>query len=131
MPGPRRRRRDGPHPIDVHVGRRIRQRRLFLGMNQTALGEALDDLTFQQIQKYELGANRVSASRLLEIARALKVPVSYFFAEIPDARETQLEQRSRERMEQPETIDLIRAYYAIPADMRPTFLKLVEAASKV
>ena len=68
-----------PNATDVHVGRRIRERRLFLGMNQTTLADALD-LTFQQIQKYELGMNRVSVSRLSDIAIVLAVPVSFFFA---------------------------------------------------
>ena len=67
-----------PHPIDVHVGSRVKIRRKFLGMSQEALADCLD-LTFQQVQKYERGSNRVSASKLYEIAKALKVPVSYFF----------------------------------------------------
>src|ERR1700731_2436639 len=69
-----------PNPIDVEVGGRIRTRRLLLGMNQQALGDALD-LTFQQVQKYEHGANRVSASRLAAVARGLAVPISYFCAD--------------------------------------------------
>lgn len=66
------------HPIDLHVGARIRLRRLMLRMSQEKLGDALG-LTFQQIQKYEKGANRVSASRLYEIAKALDVDIKYFF----------------------------------------------------
>lgn len=78
-----------PDPIDIHVGRRIRARRVLCGLSQTALGEAIG-ITFQQMQKYESGANRVSASRLWRCARALDCPVEYFFdgqddAE-PDAR---------------------------------------------
>ena len=69
-----------PNPIDV-VGGRIRTRRLLLGMNQQALADALD-LTFQQVQKYEHGANRVSASRLAAMAKILAVPISYFFADL-------------------------------------------------
>ncbi|WP_408871832.1 helix-turn-helix domain-containing protein [Gluconacetobacter aggeris] len=68
----------GPKPVDVHVGGRIRLRRTLLGMSQERLGEALG-LTFQQVQKYERGTNRVSASRLYELSDVLDVPVSFFF----------------------------------------------------
>ncbi len=67
-----------PHPIDVHVGGRVRLRRKFSGMSQDDLAKTLD-LTFQQVQKYERGANRVSASKLYEISRTLRAPVAYFF----------------------------------------------------
>jgi transcriptional regulator with XRE-family HTH domain len=70
------------HPANVHAGRRVRQRRILLGMNQTKLGDAVG-LTFQQIQKYERGANRMGSSRLFEFAKVLDVPVSYFFDEMP------------------------------------------------
>jgi len=66
------------NPVDLHVGARVRLRRKFLGLSQEALGNALG-LTFQQVQKYERGANRISASKLHETARFLKVPVAYFF----------------------------------------------------
>ena len=69
---------DGPHPVDRHVGRRVCEKRIALGYNQSDLGRALG-LTFQQIQKYEKGANRVSASKLWDIARFFKVDISYFF----------------------------------------------------
>ncbi|WP_443749465.1 helix-turn-helix domain-containing protein [Asticcacaulis solisilvae] len=67
-----------PNPVDLHVGGRVRMRRKFLGISQEGLGDHLD-LTFQQVQKYERGSNRISASKLYEIAAALKVPVAYFF----------------------------------------------------
>ncbi|WP_348657957.1 helix-turn-helix transcriptional regulator [uncultured Thalassospira sp.] len=67
-----------PNPVDVHVGSRVRLRRTLLGMSQEKLGEAIG-LTFQQIQKYERGANRVGASRLYDLSKALDVPVSFFF----------------------------------------------------
>ena len=67
-----------PNPIDVHVGSRLRMRRMLVGMSQEKLGESLD-LTFQQIQKYEKGSNRISASRLFDMARILDVPVQFFF----------------------------------------------------
>src|SRR4030088_71818 len=70
------------HPVDVHVGARMRQRRTLLGMSQEKLGTAVG-LTFQQIQKYERGSNRIGSSRLFEFAKVLDVPVSYFFDEMP------------------------------------------------
>ena len=70
------------HPVDVHVGARMRQRRTLLGMSQEKLGTAVG-LTFQQIQKYESGSNRIGSSRLYEFAKVLDVPVSYFFDEMP------------------------------------------------
>jgi transcriptional regulator with XRE-family HTH domain len=72
---------DGPHPVDKHVGRRVCEKRISLGYNQSDLGRALG-LTFQQIQKYEKGANRISASKLWDIARFFKVDVSYFFQDL-------------------------------------------------
>ena len=79
-PGGRRGRRkaDKPNPIDVHVGSRVRLRRTLLGMSQEKLGDAIG-LTFQQVQKYERGANRIGASRLFDLSRVLDVPVSFFF----------------------------------------------------
>ncbi len=69
------------HPVDMHVGLRMRQRRALLGMSQTALGNSVG-LTFQQVQKYERGSNRMGSSRLYEFAKVLDVPVSYFFDEM-------------------------------------------------
>jgi transcriptional regulator with XRE-family HTH domain len=71
-----------PNPIDIHVGSRVRLRRMMLGMSQERLGDSLG-ITFQQIQKYEKGTNRVGASRLQHIATVLKVPVSFFFEDAP------------------------------------------------
>ena len=73
-----------PNPVDVHVGSRMRLRRTMLGLSQEKLGEAIG-LTFQQVQKYERGANRIGASRLFDLARVLDVPVSFFFDDMPDA----------------------------------------------
>src|SRR6202021_1990973 len=114
-----------PNPIDVHVGKRIRMRRLLLGMNQETLANALG-LTFQQVQKYEGGANRVSASRLSAMADILGVPISFFFGDFQadGGSQTPQEQESRERMERPETIELVRLYYAIPdVQVREQFLE--------
>ena len=76
-----------PNPIDKHVGARVRMRRLMVGMSQGKLGEALD-VTFQQVQKYEKGANRIGASRLQQLARVLDVPPAYFFEGAPSAGQT-------------------------------------------
>src|SRR5438067_7912867 len=72
-----------PSPIDVHVGSRIRLRRTLLGLSQEWLGDALG-LTFQQVQKYERGVNRVGASRLFDLSRVLDVPISFFFDDLPE-----------------------------------------------
>ena len=72
-----------PNPVDIHVGSRVRMRRLMLDFSQTRLADALG-LTFQQVQKYEKGANRISASRLQQIAHALQVPIPFFFEGLPD-----------------------------------------------
>ena len=71
-----------PNPIDKHVGSRVKMRRLMLGMSQEKLGDALD-LTFQQVQKYEKGTNRMGSSRLQQISNILKVPVTFFFEAVP------------------------------------------------
>lgn len=73
-----------PKPVDVHVGRRIRMRRVWMEMTQTSLAEQIG-VTFQQVQKYEKGTNRVGASRLQQIAEALEVPITFFFEDIPGA----------------------------------------------
>jgi transcriptional regulator with XRE-family HTH domain len=116
-----------PSPIDVHVGSRIRLRRTLLGMSQERLGEALG-LTFQQVQKYERGVNRVGASRLFDLSRVLDVPISFFFDDMPDAlANTYGAQTSRrlsgfsdthdgfadDTLNRRETLELVRAYYRI------------------
>jgi transcriptional regulator with XRE-family HTH domain len=107
-------------------------RRLLLGMNQETLAHALG-ITFQQVQKYEGGANRVSASRLSAIADALGVSIPFFFGDMPDngVQPTVAEQEWRERVEQPETLQLMRSYYAIPdPDVRLQFLQLMKAMAR-
>jgi transcriptional regulator with XRE-family HTH domain len=122
-----------PDPVDVHVGNRIRARRLFLGMNQESLANALG-LTFQQVQKYEGGANRVSASRLRQAAQILAVPVSYFFADLApqDAAAEPPERREqRIRLQRPETIELVRLYYGIPDQgIRHQFLDMIKTVAQ-
>ena len=71
-----------PNPIDVHVGKRVRARRTLMGLSQSKLGKAIDT-TFQQVQKYERGMNRISSSRLYQIAQVLDVPIPYFFDDLP------------------------------------------------
>ncbi len=101
--------KDGPHPIDVHVGSRVRVRRTLMGLNQTQLGEKLG-ITFQQIQKYERGFNRISASRIYQLSQILDVPVSFFFDELVDeAKAGSPDDISLKR----ETLELVRAYYRI------------------
>ncbi len=121
-----------PNPIDVHVGNRIRMRRLLLGMNQETLANALG-LTFQQVQKYEGGANRVSASRLSAMAEILNVPISYFFGDLrtDDAEISPEDQQLRDHLQRPETIELIRLYYAIPdLNVRRQFLDMAKALAE-
>ncbi len=111
-----------PNPVDVHVGSRVRLRRTLLGMSQEKLGEAIG-LTFQQVQKYERGANRIVASRLYQLANVLDVPVSYFVEEISeeaanDDAEPQeslvgADALSHDIMAERETLELVRIYYSI------------------
>ena len=107
--------------VDEHVGNRIRVRRTLLGMSQEKLGEALG-LTFQQVQKYEKGANRVSASRLFQLSKILKVPVSYFFENMPSdaashARRLRDDGKAvpADMLTSRENLKLIRAYYGLPS----------------
>ncbi|WP_421414621.1 helix-turn-helix domain-containing protein [Agrobacterium tumefaciens] len=112
--------------VDVEVGRRIRFRRKQCGLSQAAIGKVLG-LTFQQVQKYEIGGNRVSASRLATIAAALNVPVSYFFEDI-DQSSNALGPTSDEltRISMPESMDLNRAFMQIrDRDKRRSILRLV------
>ncbi len=122
-PGIQRVKRGTPHPVDIHVGSRVRMRRTLLGMSQEKLGDALG-LTFQQVQKYERGANRVGASRLFQISRILDVPVSFFFDEMAAESATasaglaeEAAPSSFDPMAKRETLELVRAYYRI-ADPR-------------
>ena len=116
--------------IDQHVGQRVRAQRLLKGMSQQALASALG-LTFQQVQKYEGGANRVSASRLSQIAEVLGVPISYFFSDLNLGDADEGEAEMRERMQRPEAIELIRAFYAIPDQrVRHQFLDMVKTVAQ-
>ncbi len=117
MPG-RTQLKDGPHPVDVHVGQRIRVRRTLRGMSQMQVAEALG-LTFQQLQKYEKGSNRVSASRLFELSQILDVPTSYFYEEMPTTPKSRnrataaTSDKGSDPMTKRETLEFVRAYYRI------------------
>ena len=115
----------GPSPVDVHVGGRLRMRRLYLAMSQGTLARELG-LTFQQIQKYESGLTRISASRLFDLTRILDVPVSFFFDDMPERLDNSDRRRDEEMssfkagaqglgdpMAQRETLELVKAYYSI------------------
>ncbi|MBI3418747.1 MAG: helix-turn-helix transcriptional regulator [Proteobacteria bacterium] len=128
-----------PHPLDTHVGQKLRQRRLMLNLTQEKLAGLLG-LTFQQVQKYERGQNRVSASRLYEIARALRVPVAYFFEDTPDlAGIAGFAEPGQEPLEDApapgdynsrETAELLRAYFRIEdSKKRKRVLDLIRAMS--
>jgi transcriptional regulator with XRE-family HTH domain len=115
-----------PNPIDVHVGKRLRLRRTLLGMSQERLGELLG-LTFQQVQKYERGVNRIGSSRLFELGQILDVPVSFFFDDMPrgeqvagqavglaeEAAAFEHDLDDGLSLDKRETLELIRAYYRI------------------
>ncbi|MEQ8284348.1 helix-turn-helix domain-containing protein [Thalassospira sp.] len=127
-----------PNPVDIHVGARVRLRRTLLGLSQEKLGEAIG-LTFQQVQKYERGANRVGASRLYDLSRVLEVPVSFFFDDMPDEISSKSVHERREMSESPdpfdndpmnrrETLELVRAYYRITdPNQRKKIFELVKS----
>src|SRR6185312_1690646 len=112
-----------PHPVDVEIGARIRARRLMLGMPQTDLAARLG-IAFQQLQKYEGGVNRVSASRLTEIAATLEMPPGEFFRGI-GADYTALVPEDHEIWRDPQTQEMIRHFYAMDEGLRERFLDLV------
>ena len=126
-----------PNPVDVHVGRRLRLRRTLLGLSQEKLGAAIG-LTFQQVQKYERGSNRIGASRLFDLSRVLDVPVGFFFDDMSEEVAARSPGQSRGRFEpvdvepspmaKRETLELVRAYYKIynPA-VRKRLFEMVKA----
>lgn len=130
----------GINPVDQHVGARVRLRRTLLGYSQEKLGDMLG-LTFQQIQKYERGANRIGASRLFDLSLVLDVPVGYFFEEMPDEVQAKSPRRIGPGLAEPmpspfqndpmarrETLELVRAYYRIDSvDVRRQLSDLIRA----
>jgi transcriptional regulator with XRE-family HTH domain len=129
-----------PNLIDVHVGERLRQRRVFLGMSQEKLGEAIG-LPYQQVSRYERGANRIAASRLYDLCRVLDVPVGYFFEDLPEEAAASSPRHLRgdskipiarglDPMAKHETLELARAYYRISdPKMRKRMFELVKAVA--
>ncbi len=116
------------HPVDVHVGKRIRHRRWMVGMTQQQLAEQVG-IKFQQIQKYETGMNRVSASRLWDIADALSVPVSFFFEGLSDKGKSSENTLPGDILADREALELVRSYYAIPENQRRQLFELARVLS--
>ncbi len=132
------------NPIDVHVGARLRVRRTLLGLSQTALGDATG-VTFQQLQKYESGNNRISASRLYDVSKLLDVDIGYFFDEMDRAIESESPARlsrqkskrsprkppkSEDPLQKRETLEFVRAYYRITdSKIRGHIRKLIQSAA--
>jgi len=126
-----RRKRNMKHPVDVHVGKRIRHRRWTLGTTQQQLADKVG-IKFQQIQKYETGANRVSASRLWDIAGALNVPVSFFFEGMDShtaVDATATADMPDDILSDREALELLRSYYAIPEAQRRRLFDLARVLS--
>jgi transcriptional regulator with XRE-family HTH domain len=110
-----------PHPVDVHVGKRLRLRRTILGLSQESLGNAIG-VTFQQVQKYERGINRMGSSRLFEFSKLLNIPISYFFEEFTDGNaskaasgfaENKPQEFEAEQLSSRETLEMMRSFYRI------------------
>lgn len=124
------------HPVDIHVGKRIRNRRWLVGMTQQQLAEKVG-IKFQQIQKYETGMNRVSASRLWDISDALGVEISFFFEDMPeetvvsDGVPSKVRNMPADIMADKEAVELVRSYYAIPENQRRRLFDLARVLSDV
>lgn len=120
------------HHVDVHVGKRVRHRRWLIGMTQQQLAQQVG-IKFQQIQKYETGANRISASRLWDIAEALEVPVSFFFEGLEEVQKDDADKTPvpADLMGDKEALDLVRSYYAIPENQRRRLFELARVLSEV
>lgn len=138
-----RKTKDGATAIDAHVGGRIRARRALLGMSQKDLGAKVA-LTFQQIQKYERGSNRIGSGRLFEFSKILGVPVSYFFDDMPSDIQTMAEKGAKkgkpipsgapdaEIMDRRDTLELVRTFHNINDDMvRQRFIELMREAARI
>lgn len=118
-----------PHPVDVHIGRRIRELRLISGMSQTDLGKSAG-ITFQQVQKYERGTNRVSGSMLYNFANTLEVQVSYFFDGLLQAEAGDISTEDRGRrayISSKESLLLLDFFRRIPVNRRKPVLELLSA----
>ncbi len=127
--------KSSPDPVDIHVGARVRLRRTLLGMSQEKLGKALG-LTFQQVQKYERGANRIGSSRLFQLSKILDVPVSFFFDEMTTDTTQKADGMAQgnkqvfevDKLSRRETLELVRAYYKITdPSVRKKIFEMVKA----
>lgn len=116
------------HPVDVHVGKRIRHRRWMIGTTQQQLAEKVG-IKFQQIQKYETGMNRVSASRLWDIAHALGVDISFFFEGLENTAPAVEGDMPNDILSDKEALELLRSYYAIPEAQRRRLFDLARVLS--
>ncbi len=117
------------HPVDVHVGKRVRHRRWMVGMTQQQLAERVG-IKFQQIQKYETGMNRISASRLWDISAALGVPVAFFFEGLGEnGDEAKQNSLPGDILADKEALELVRSYYAIPETQRRRLFDLARVLS--
>ncbi|WP_265614866.1 helix-turn-helix domain-containing protein [Agrobacterium tumefaciens] len=122
---------DGPHPVDIHVGQRVRMRRNQIGMSQSTLGENLG-ITFQQVQKCERGTNRISTSKLFEIAAALGVPITYFFADLALENKMRCEpvatlERHQAYLASKEGYQVVDTMSQLPGSLRRRILSLLVA----
>lgn len=115
------------HPVDIHVGKRIRHRRWMIGITQQQLAEKVG-IKFQQIQKYETGMNRVSASRLWDISEVLGVPVAFFFEGL-DGKDSSASEIEGDILADKEALQLVRSYYAIPEAQRRRLFDLARVLS--
>jgi len=119
-------------PIDVHVGKRVKIRRKSRGLSQASLAGSLG-ISFQQVQKYEAGANRIGASRLFQLSNLLDVPVSFFFDDMPRdiAGHRQAGTRADDNLGSPDATDLIRSYSRIASpDLRQSFRNLAKEIAR-
>jgi len=117
-----------PNPIDVHVGSRVRFRRTLLGMSQEKLGEKIG-LTFQQVQKYEKGINRIGASRLFDLAQVLGVPVQFFFEEAPAAESSQSAQEGfAEKPDESSIVEFLRSREGL--ELNRAFVRISDAKAR-
>lgn len=117
-----------PDPVDIHVGQRLRLRRTLLGLSQEAVATAIGT-SFQQLQKYESGGNRLSASRLFAAARALDVPVGFFFEEAPAGDIGATPIRAADPASKTESLELVRDYYKAPGAIRQVVRDLLTAVT--
>ena len=118
------------HAVDLYVGKKIRQRRWLIGMTQQELADHVG-IKFQQIQKYETGANRVSASRLWDISEKLGVPINFFFEDLKEdnGEKSSFQAFSSDLFGNKEAIDLIRSYFSIPENQRRKLFDLARVLS--